>query len=86
MGDPHGRLMWVSPTLPGSVHDLKAARTHGIIAALTRAAVATFADKGYRGARGAVAVLLDRTLVVDDEHGYMREPFAELISVQAGST
>jgi hypothetical protein len=31
-------------------------RTHGIIDALTPAAVATFADKGYRGARGAVGV------------------------------
>jgi DDE superfamily endonuclease len=56
IGDPHGRLMWISPALPGSIHDLKAARTHGIVDALTRAAVATFADKGYRGARGAVAV------------------------------
>ncbi len=33
---PHGRLMWISPTLPGSVHDLKAARTHGITAASPR--------------------------------------------------
>jgi hypothetical protein len=31
--DPHGRLRWVPPALPGSVHDLKAARTHGIIEA-----------------------------------------------------
>jgi len=46
--DPHGELIWASPALPGSVHDLKAARTHGLIGALTRAAVATFADKGYR--------------------------------------
>ncbi len=50
IADPHGELIWVSPALPGSVHDLKAARTHGILAALTGAAVA---DKGYRGARGA---------------------------------
>jgi hypothetical protein len=42
--------------VPGSVHDLKAARTHGLIGALTRSAVATLADKGYRGARGAVGV------------------------------
>jgi len=56
IGDPHGRLMWVSPALPGSVHDLKAARTHRIIDSLTKAAVATFADKGYRGARGTVGV------------------------------
>jgi hypothetical protein len=39
-----------------AVHDLTAARSHGIVDALTRAAVATFADKGYRGARGAVGV------------------------------
>jgi hypothetical protein len=56
IADPHGRLVWVSPALPGSIHDLKAARTHRIIDALTTAAVATFADKGYRGARGAVGV------------------------------
>lgn len=29
--DPFGRLLWASPALPGSVHDLTAARTHGII-------------------------------------------------------
>src|SRR2546429_4040006 len=49
LADPAGRLMWISPALPGAVHDLKAARTHGMIAALTAAAVATLADKGYRG-------------------------------------
>ncbi|GAB3836179.1 transposase family protein [Dactylosporangium cerinum] len=56
IADPHGRLIWISPALPGAVHDLKAARTHGIIAALTKAAVATFADKAYRGAGPVVAV------------------------------
>jgi hypothetical protein len=56
LADPHGELLWASPALPGSVHDLKAARTHGLIDALTRSAVATIADKGYRGARGAVGV------------------------------
>jgi hypothetical protein len=56
LADPHGELIWASPTLPGSIHDLKAARTHGIIDALTKSAAATMADKGYRGARGAVGV------------------------------
>ncbi|MCW2639452.1 MAG: transposase family protein [Dactylosporangium sp.] len=56
IADAHGRLVWLSTALPGSVHDLKAARTHGIITALTSAAVATLADKGYRGARGAIGV------------------------------
>ncbi|KOG35897.1 transposase family protein, partial [Streptomyces viridochromogenes] len=27
--DPFGRLLWVSPALPGSTHDLTAARHHG---------------------------------------------------------
>jgi hypothetical protein len=49
-----GRLVWASPALPGSAHDLSAARTHGIIDALTNANVMTFADKGYQGARGSV--------------------------------
>jgi hypothetical protein len=56
LADPHGELIWASPALPGSVHDLKAARIHGLIEALTRSAVATLADKGYRGVRGAVGV------------------------------
>jgi hypothetical protein len=29
--DPHGELIWASPALPGSTHDLAAARIHGII-------------------------------------------------------
>lgn len=48
IADAAGRLVWASPALPGSVHDLTAARTHGIIDALTSA------DKGYQGARGSV--------------------------------
>lgn len=35
--DPCGRLLRASPALPGSVHDLAAARTHGIIDALAAA-------------------------------------------------
>ena len=54
IADAAGRLIWASATLPGSTHDLTAARTHGIIDALTRADVMTFADMGYQGARGSV--------------------------------
>ena len=54
IADAVGRLVWASPALPGSVHDLTAARTHDIIEALTSADVMTFADKGYQGARGSV--------------------------------
>jgi hypothetical protein len=46
--------VWASPALPGAVHDLTAARTHGIIDALARAGVVTLADKGYQGAGGTV--------------------------------
>ncbi|MEH1055985.1 transposase family protein [Micromonospora sp. CPCC 206171] len=54
VADAAGRLVWASPALPGSTHDLTAARAHGIIDALTTADVMTFADKGYQGARGSV--------------------------------
>jgi len=49
IADAAGRLVWASPALPGSVHDLTAARTHGIIEALTRQDVMTFADKTSDG-------------------------------------
>lgn len=56
IADAFGRLLWASPALPGAVHDIKAARTHGIIEALTEAGVRTWADKGYQGARGTIRV------------------------------
>jgi hypothetical protein len=54
IADASGRLVWVSPVLPGSTHDLTAARVHAIIDALTAAGVLTLADKGYQGAGGSV--------------------------------
>ena len=48
------RLLWASPALPGAVHDIKAARTHGIIEALAGAGVRCCADKGYQGAGSTV--------------------------------
>ncbi|WP_432173101.1 transposase family protein [Streptomyces sp. Tue6028] len=56
IADPHGKLLWASPALPGTVHDIKAARTHAIIDALTEAGLACWADKGYQGAGGTVRV------------------------------
>lgn len=44
----------VRRSLAGACHDLTAARTHGLIAALTSNNVLTFADKGYQGAGGTV--------------------------------
>ncbi|WP_093804147.1 transposase family protein [Streptomyces sp. Wb2n-11] len=54
--DPFGRLLWASPALPGSTHDLTAARTHGIIDALADADVKCWADKAYQGAGRPVRV------------------------------
>ncbi|MFQ6856369.1 transposase family protein, partial [Streptomyces sp. 35M1] len=54
--DPFGRLLWVSPALPGSTHDLTAARQHGIIEALAEAGLRCWADKAYQGADGPVRV------------------------------
>ncbi|BCL14665.1 transposase family protein [Micromonospora sagamiensis] len=54
IADCAGRLIWASPALPGAVHDLTAARTHGLIDALTSTNVMTFADKAYQGAGGSV--------------------------------
>jgi len=51
--DPTGYPVWVSGVAPGSVHDLTAARRHGILGALYPAAaggIPTLADKGYTGA------------------------------------
>ena len=56
LADPLGRLIGASPALPGAVHDLKAARTHRIIDALSVAGVRVWADKGYQGAGGTVTV------------------------------
>jgi len=54
--DPFGRLLWASPALPGSTHDLTAARHHGIIDALAEASLRCWADKAYQGAGGPVRV------------------------------
>jgi hypothetical protein len=54
IADPAGRLVWASAALPGSTHDLTAARTHHITGTLTKANVMTFADKAYQGARGTI--------------------------------
>jgi hypothetical protein len=54
--DWFGRLLWASPALPGAVHDIRAAREHGIIDALAQADVTCWADKGYRSAGGTVRI------------------------------
>ncbi len=48
--DPGGRLLWLSPALPGRTHDLTAARTHRIIRICERQGVPIRADLAYQGA------------------------------------
>jgi len=50
ISSPDGAILWVSGPLPGSVHDLTAARIWGIIRALAAAGLIVLADKGYIGA------------------------------------
>lgn len=54
IADPAGRLVRASAALPGSSHDLTAARAHGIIDSLSSTNVMAFADKAYQGARGSI--------------------------------
>jgi hypothetical protein len=54
--DPAGRLLWASPALPGSIHDVKAACRHGLVHALTGYHVPVLGDRGYQGAAGTIRV------------------------------
>lgn len=56
IADPVGRLVWISPPLPGARHDMGAAREHGIIDALTEYAIPAAGDTAYQGAGPTVAV------------------------------
>ncbi len=54
---PDGTVLWTSWALPGSTHDLTAARIWGILRELDAAGILTLADKGYQGAEAAVVLL-----------------------------
>ncbi len=56
IADPIGRLVWISPALPGARHDMGAAREHGIIDAFTEAGVRAVADTAYQGGGPAIRV------------------------------
>ena len=71
LADPAGRLIWVSPTLPGSRHDIAAAREHGILDAIDAAKVQTVADTGYQGAGPTVRVP-QRRRRLDPDTGHYR--------------
>src|SRR6201981_3246108 len=50
IASPDGDTVWVSGPLPGSVHDLTAARIWGIVRHLAASGLITLGDKGYHGA------------------------------------
>ncbi len=54
LADPFGRLIWASPPLPGSTHDVTAARQTGVVTMVTSRNIETWADKAYQGAGGTV--------------------------------
>ena len=60
MTDPAGRLLWLSPTLPGRAHDLTAARAHRIIRICERQGILVLADRAYRRAGPWVTTALRR--------------------------
>jgi hypothetical protein len=72
LADPAGRLVWASPALPGSRHDLGAAREHGLIDGLNDAAVRVVADTAYQGAGPAVRVPQRRRRLDPDTGRYRR--------------
>lgn len=47
--DPFGKLIWASPSLAGAVHDIRAARSHGLLDALNTGGIRCWADKAYQG-------------------------------------
>lgn len=65
--DPGGRLLWLSPALPGSTHDLTAARTHRIIRICEHQGVPIVVDLACQGACPWLTT------------GIKRRPFQDLI-------
>ncbi|MEU5306992.1 transposase family protein [Streptomyces noursei] len=55
-----GKLLWLSPALPGGTHDVKAAREHDIVETCATLNLKVLADKGYQGAGGTVITPIKR--------------------------
>jgi hypothetical protein len=58
--DPAGRVLWLSPALPGRANDLAAAREHEIPDVLAELDIAGFADKAYVCRGGHLATPIKR--------------------------
>ena len=72
IADPVGRLVWASPALPGSRHDLGAAREHALIDGLNDAGVRVVVDTAYPGAGPAIRVPQRRRRLDPDTGRYRR--------------
>jgi DDE superfamily endonuclease/Helix-turn-helix of DDE superfamily endonuclease len=84
-----GKLLWISPAVPGGTHDLKAAREHDIIDVCTQLDLEVLADKGYQGAGGTVITpikrkpgneLCDKYKKSNKVHAALRAPVERAIS------
>jgi len=77
---PKGEALWVSGALPGSVHDLTAARAHKILKAFGTVRIKALADKGYVGAGDTLIVpvkgknLTEDRLAFNRSHAALRGP------------
>lgn len=56
IASPDGTILRTSGAMPGSTHDLTAARVWGILRELERAGILTLADKAYQGAEATVVI------------------------------
>ena len=74
IADPVGRLVWISPVLPGARHDMGAAREHGIIDALNAAGIEAVADTAYQGGGPYVRTPQRRRRLDPDTGRYRRLP------------
>ena len=72
IADPAGRLVWISPALPGARHDMGAAREHGIIDALNHAEITAVADTAYQGGGPTIRVPQRRRRLDPDTGRYRR--------------
>ncbi len=76
--DQFGRLLWASPTLPGSTHDLTAARHHGIIEALADAGTQMPGGQGVSRSRrtrpGAVTGPPPQEMEAPPQHHPRQDP------------
>ncbi|WP_432021371.1 transposase family protein [Streptomyces sp. 1222.5] len=84
-----GKLLWLSPALPGGTHDVKAAREHDIIDTCAQLDIEILADKGYQGAGGTIITpirrrpgteLPDKHKKSNKVHAGLRAPIERTIS------